>query len=149
MPLAVEGALLTHGPESGADLRPQCHPCLLIKSVVDPGSFPRVLLSIVFCLIDVDWGHLSRCGDHSTVRRGLNVYMHSFDFTRGSAGPVQGHPVDGHTRPYVMLFSTAALKVRAIGLWKLVRKNKYSVWADTYPVIWLWAYSFDTRHGVA
>ena len=92
--------------------------------MVDPGFFPRVLLPIVLCLIDVDWGHLSLCGDHGTVRRGLNVYMHSFDFTLGSAGPFQGRPTDGQTRPYVMLFSTAGLKVRPTRLSRLVRKNK-------------------------
>lgn len=29
-------------------------------------------------------------GDHGTVSRGLNVYMHLFDFTQGSAGSIQG-----------------------------------------------------------
>lgn len=53
--------------------------------------------------------------------------MHSFDFTQGSAGSVQGRPVDGQTKPYVMGLSTNALKVRPTRLRRLVWKNKRSL----------------------
>lgn len=44
----------------------------------------------------------AHAGDRGAVHTGLNVYMHSFDFTQGSAGSACRR----QTRPYVELFST-------------------------------------------
>lgn len=45
-------------------------------------------------------------GDRGAVRGGLNVYMHSFDFTQGSAGFGAALACGRQTGPYVALFST-------------------------------------------
>lgn len=70
-------AQLTLNQENRTDLLPQCHPHPLIKSALDPGFFPRVPLPIVFCLIDVDWGHLSPCRGSRHSAQGAKC-LHAF-----------------------------------------------------------------------